>query len=315
MPFTRIEVVDFQSIAAADIELGVREGGGGITTIVGPSSTGKSAFLRAVRMLVRNASAAPVRIGAKKAVVRAEFDGRSVEVSRGKALSTYVLDTETFAKAGVSVPEAVAKALGLREDTPDPHFAFQFDAPYLLSVPGSVVSSTLGRLTHANVLREAVREGARRAQAAKHTKDIRTKDALELAAAIKERFATLPAREQAFKDAQEVVAKALDADTRADTLGHLLEALEAASTGLEAVSAARARYDDVFPLVEQASTAMARAKEVEEVVSLLDRATTMRAAQQEMAAACAQEADAAEGEYNKLLVEAGICPTCGGKTS
>lgn len=315
MPFTRVSIADFQSIASAEVDLGVREGGGGITTIVGPSSTGKSAFLRALRMLVRNTSSAPVRSGAKKTVVSAEFDGHNVEVQRGKALSTYVLDGETFAKAGVSVPGAVTKALGLREDAPDPHFAFQFDSPYLLAVPGSSVSAALGALTHANVLRAAVREGARLAQHAKHEKDIRTKDALALAEQIKERFAGLPAREQALVNARKRVSEAVEAQVRVDTLGTILEALEAASTGLETVSAARRRYADVFPAVEAAAEAVERAAAIEEVVSLWDRATAMRTAQEAMAAAFAQDAEAADGEYHTVLVEAGMCPTCGAKTS
>jgi DNA repair exonuclease SbcCD ATPase subunit len=311
VPFTRIEVTDFQSIASADVELGVREGGGGITTVVGPSSTGKSALLRAIKMAVRNVTSPPVRSGAKKTVVKVTTDDHVVEATRGKALSTYVLDSEVFSKAGVSVPEAVTKALGLREGM---HFMGQFDAPFLLNVPGSVVSNVIGELTNASVLRAAVREGARRAQHAKQEQAIRTKDAMALATTIRERFAALPAREAAFEDARKRVLEATEAQGRIDTLASLVEGWEAASRGLETVSSAQRRYADVFPKVEAATEAVVRAVQVEDLVSLLDRAYTMKAAQEAMAADCAQEAEAADSEYNKVLVEAGVCPTCGAKT-
>ena len=315
MAFRRVEVSDFQSIHHADVELGVRDGGGGITTIVGPSSTGKSALLRAVRMLARNQSSVPVRSGAKKATVKVTSDTSVVEADRGKALSTYRVDGEVFAKAGVSVPDAATKALGLREDTPDPHFSFQFDSPYLLAVPGSKVSDVIGSLTHANVLRAAVREGARRAQNAKQEKAIRTKDAQALAQQIVERFADLPEREAAFEEARERVLEATKASDRADTLATLLEGWEAASTGLETVSSTQRRYEDVFPLVDAAHDAFLRLNEIENIVSALTQAVSMKATQDWLVAACAKAAEEADGEYNKLLVEAGMCPTCGQVTA
>jgi len=42
------------------------------------------------------------------------------------------------------------------------HVAFQFDKPYLLDESGTTVSAIIGKLTHANTLRLAVKEGNRR---------------------------------------------------------------------------------------------------------------------------------------------------------
>lgn len=314
MTIRSLTVKDFQSVAHAHIDFPERDGGGSITTIVGPSSTGKSALLRAIRMLARNTNSAPVRAGAKKTAVEAQWGDNVISIERGPGHSTYAIGEDAYTKSGVSVPDAVANALGLRADVPDPHFAFQFDRPYLLGETGSVVSDTIGRLTNANVLRAAVREGARRAQHAKSERDMRQADARELAVQIKERFTTLPAREKALVEARSAVEKATALQSDVDVLSGLLEALESARTGLERVESSRHRHDAVFPLVDHAQSAVENLQILESLVSGLDRHHKLLTAQRTMQTNWAVSAQTADEGYAKVLHEAGTCPTCGATT-
>jgi len=315
MTLHRVEVRDFQSIAAADVDFGLREGGGGITTIVGSSSTGKSALLRALRMLMRNTSSASVRVGQKKTSVTATWDEHTVGIERGPGLSTYTVDSATYAKSGVGVPEGVGKVLMLRTDTPDPHFSFQFDRPYLLGETGSVVSDTIGALTNANVLRAAVREGARRASAAKHLRDVRVEDAKALAAQIKERFTNLPAREEALENARRAVENAAVHQRRAEALAALVEALASAQTGYQRVLESGARYDGVYPLVDEADKHVTAVVEYERLVTSLARTTALLGTNESLRYTNETAAQDYDEEYHVALKEAGLCPTCGAATA
>src|SRR5690242_17213241 len=100
----RLRVTNFQSIAAADITLGQ------FTVIVGPSNSGKSALLRALRAVVRNVnSPSAVRAGQSMFTCQIDFDqseytGKTVTIERGKSQSTYRVITaqgeDVFTKAG-----------------------------------------------------------------------------------------------------------------------------------------------------------------------------------------------------------------------
>ena len=316
MTFKRITVKDFQSVADASIDLGVREGGGGITTIVGPSSTGKSATLRAVRMLARNGSTIPVRAGAKVTQVSVVLDDeRTVSVERGPGKSSYAIGEEVYTKAGVTVPDEVAAVLGLRADAPDPHFSFQFDRPYLLAESGSLVSELLGKLTSANVLRAAVREGARRNLRAAQTHTGRMNDAKALATQIKDEYGGVDEQLETIERCRAVVQQAAVAAQQAEDYGQALEDLRAAQRGLEAVSEASARYEAVADAVQSATQTVkvydTARKTWGKAVSAQQLLTSQEQLSQELQALAAER----DAEHAALLAEAGTCPTCGQATA
>ena len=119
-----ISVQDFQSIEFGKVDLGK------FTVFTGPSSSGKSAFLRALHGLTRNSfNPSQVRLGQSVTTV-SDVDGRKVEAVRGKSKSTYKLDDEEYTKAGRAVPEDVEAVLSmpLVADL-ESSFATQFDKP------------------------------------------------------------------------------------------------------------------------------------------------------------------------------------------
>lgn len=161
MEIFSVDVRNVQSIESLKFEFPQRESGGSFVTFVGPSSSGKSALLRAVHALVNNTSTAAVllRAGAKSFEVGAETKQGRVAIERGSSLSTYKVGEEAYTKAGTSVPEDVQKALGFKD--PDMHLRFQFDRPYLLDLTSGQAASVLSRLSNAHILRDAAAKASK----------------------------------------------------------------------------------------------------------------------------------------------------------
>ena len=302
-------VKDFQSVSQSKIELGVRSSGGGLTLIVGPSSTGKSAVLRALRLLAYNGASVPVRDGAKTTKVAAVFDsGMKVGVERGKALSTYTLGTDTYSKAGTSVPKDVEKFLGLYGGA---HFAFQFDLPYLLAEPGAAVTKVLGEVTNAHVLTEAVREGSRRKMQASQLARTRRGDA-ETASKALEGFESLPIRQKALEAAREALEAADEAEAEALTILETATRLARLREELEGLTVPE--VPDISGLLEKARKALEYAALLDEAVATHEKSTKEKSTLEQEAAAVEQEQEEIELARVQLLRTMGRCPTCGTDT-
>src|SRR5712692_4596126 len=194
-----IRVNNFQSLRKVDLPLGR------LTVIVGPSSSGKSSVVRALRTLVSNARGASyVSRGQKVASVTATGENHSVTIERGEGHGVYRLLTDlhtdqeqekTFTKLGGDVPEQVTAALGIKpfEDGTSLNFASQFDRPFLLTETGSTVARVLGELTNVSVIFAAAREANRRRLVAQSTLKIRQSDLVNLVAQL-QKFQDLPVR-------------------------------------------------------------------------------------------------------------------------
>ena len=87
MHLRSVTLVDYQSHQRSHLPLGP------FTVIVGSSSSGKSAVVRALRLVAQNARGVSyVRHGRKQARVSVEFvDTTVVSVARGKGVSEYEL--------------------------------------------------------------------------------------------------------------------------------------------------------------------------------------------------------------------------------
>jgi len=313
----RIKVTNFQSVEKADLELGA------FTVIVGPSNSGKSAILRALRAVTRNTLApSAVRAGKTSFTASVEIDGTEVVIERGKSLSTYrIIDPagneENFTKAGTSVPEDVQKALSMpAPDGPDLIFSFQIDPPFLLSNTGSVAAKTLGDLTNVSKLHEASREANRRRLESSKLEKIRTEDAIGCATAMQERFGDLPAHNAAIKDARALLEEVKDRAKRRDSLAKALEALEvieAAERDLKARLDTLPEPADIEALSERAGELLGKRHTLLDALDLLSKiAAAEDTLAREMEAAETEE-ETCDREYHEALVLAGECPTCGQK--
>ena len=215
-----ISVQDFQSIESGKVDLGK------FTVFTGPSSSGKSAFLRALHGLTRNSfNPSQVRLGQSVTTVSAIVDGRKVEAVRGKSKSTYKLDDEEYTKAGRAVPEDVEAVLSmpLVADL-ESSFATQFDKPYLIADPGSTGAKVLGTLTNVSVLHDGMREANRRKLSINAEIKVRKAD-LEADNAEVEQYLDLPILEESISKAEDALIRiqyiqrdATEVDSLVDTV-------------------------------------------------------------------------------------------------
>ena len=215
-----ISVQDFQSIESGKVDLGK------FTVFTGPSSSGKSAFLRALHGLTRNSfNPSQVRLGQSVTTVSATVDGRKVEAIRGKSKSTYKLDDEEYTKAGRAVPEDVEAVLSmpLVADL-ESSFATQFDKPYLIADPGSTGAKVLGTLTNVSVLHDGMREANRRKLSINAEIKVRKAD-LEKDNEEVEQYADLTSLEESISKAEDALIRiqyiqrdATEVDSLVDTV-------------------------------------------------------------------------------------------------
>jgi hypothetical protein len=212
--FRSITLTDYQSHQSTHLVFGP------FTVIVGSSSSGKSAVVRALRLAAENARGVSyVRQGAQRCRVALELSGPAdsldtstvVTATRGKGVSAYTLAVAgaherpvEFTKCGSNVPDAVAEALGLGDSSL--WVAGQFDSPFLLDETGSEVARVLGKLTNVNMIYAAVREANRRAGEYKRIFTMRNAD-LDKAKTDLQQYMTLPARMAAGKAAEEALSR------------------------------------------------------------------------------------------------------------
>jgi len=238
-----IEVRGFQSLADARIELGW------LTVVEGPSNSGKSALVRALVMLARNARGTDYITTGKATCTVATGsaeEGFAVRLTRtarrgGDEYRVKVAEVpaaKVFTKLAGGVPEEVSALLRISEL----NIARQFDPPYLLTESGRDVAAVLGRLTNVSmVLAAAAEAGRRRKQLARDLKgaEQRRDDLLEQA----QEFAGLAARRRALGRAEKAL-EALEATVAsADRLRDLIGRVAGAEAAVEAARSAAARAE------------------------------------------------------------------------
>jgi len=149
MMIKRIEIRNFQAHKklAVDFEEGV-------TTIIGPSDTGKSAVIRAIRWAVFNkpGGAAFIREGAARCSVKLFLDsGDTVYREKGKA-NIYKVNDKTLKAFGAEPPAEVIKLFNLSEI----NFQNQHDAPYWFSLSAGEVSRQLNKIIDLEIIDKAL---------------------------------------------------------------------------------------------------------------------------------------------------------------
>jgi energy-coupling factor transporter ATP-binding protein EcfA2 len=300
---TDLEIGDYQSLHSLSLELGR------LTVITGPSSSGKSATIRALRLLAFNARGTSyIRQGAPACSVSvgiADGDtGSAVAIQRGaRGKDAYFLAPkdgtapQKFTKLAGKVPDDVAALLNLS----DINFADQFDRPYLLTDSAGEVARKLGELTNVTLLFSAARlANTRRQRLAQQLSDTRE----ELAALTEQaqRFRGLQARQKAAEAAWEAWQVYQETVTRATQLQGLVSRYEKAmvvpplpavpdTETLDKLSAQRSRLVQLL---------LAHSTAVEHAEQMAGRITLAKDDQKQ-----------AEQQRERVLQEAGICPTCG----
>lgn len=315
---TRLKVRNFQSLQSVDLELGQ------LTVIVGRSSSGKTAVLRALKALTSNTRGATVIThGTTQASV--EIDGQdargdwSATWSRTATTGAYAVtepgqEAREYTKLGGAVPAPVAALLGIGDIgvpgalSPELCVAGQFDRPYLLDETGSKVAQTLGELTQVSVLFDAAREANRRKGTFSSTLKTRESDLTQIIAQLQE-FKQLPAQIKKCDEAEQAIARALAARTAADRLRSLVESFATAKLLVD-----NSPPEVVVPDFEPVEYARTRAFLFRDLIRQVGEAKAAEQQAVKVGEEAGQAVLALEDALHKLLVATGQCPLCGQST-
>lgn len=161
---------DFQSHAKTKVELAPA---GGLTVLCGPTDSGKTAIVRALRLLFYNVpqGADYIRVGRSMAVVALEMsDGTKVARERSKSVNRYRItkpgeSASVFEGFGGAVPLEVQEATGVRTVTVGDlelalNLSEQLDGPFLgnKAISGPARAKILGKLAGTEEVDEAQRQ-------------------------------------------------------------------------------------------------------------------------------------------------------------
>lgn len=305
----QVSITNWQSLRQVDLPLAA------FTVIVGPSSSGKTAFIRALTALASNTRGIgdDITRGARDATITARTDHHTVTLHRTKTTGSYHLTdhgtgtTTGYTSTAGAVPEQVTAALGIdpvRTGTASVHIAGQFDSPYLITDTGAAIAHRLGELTNVTVIFAAADEALRRRN--RHAATLRTRES---------DLARLRTQAEAYRDLPAQLAACDRAEAHAERATILQERITRLAAIITAADGARAVLTRTAPLRELPDgTAMSAAHQ--RLAVFRGRVRDWIAAQRAAAAATAavDQAAAAEtdlhAQVHAALTAAGICPTC-----
>ncbi|MBT9258194.1 MAG: AAA family ATPase [Clostridiales bacterium] len=216
---SRVVIEGFQSHEKTAIEFSPT-----LTVLTGPSDSGKSAVLRAVRWVFQNAPAGDgfLRFGQGTCRVTLTFsDGIAVTRERGTRVNRYILsipgaDPQVFEGFGREVPEPVREIL---PESPY-HIQGQLDAPFFLGLSPSQQAEMLGRINGMDILARAAREARRLSLRAKEEaqRQNEARDHLEKTLSA---YHDLPEEAAILQKAETLLARAETLETRIQALSKL----------------------------------------------------------------------------------------------
>lgn len=311
---TDLVVENYQAIGSATFRLGK------FTVVTGPTGSGKSAVIRAFKLVVFNARGTSyIRHGAKgcKVAIGSQDQGWVVAIERaGRGSDAYRIaqlpanplssgvDVQDYTKLGGQVPPEVAELLKFSEL----NFAAQFDRPYLLDESGASIARILGRLTNVDLVFEAAREGYRRKLGIASALTRARTDVAKLADQVGQ-YAALPAQRAACTRAEAALDRVVAAQKRVAVVTHLAETAIAAHA---AVHVAQAAVDAAEPpslaTLDHLEARVARLAELAR--ELNDSEADIATHQIEVDGWGGLELQAHDA-IHKVLIDAGTCPTCG----
>lgn len=312
---TKISVSNFQSLASAEVELSP-----GLNCLVGPSNLGKSAFTRAIKALVRNASSTGlVRHGATKFTARATFaDGTTEVLEKGAKVSAFTLtlpeqEPVVSAKAGTKAPEDIEKLW--RIPAPDGReiaFATQHEPPFLLAEPASAVAKVLGDLTNASILMEAVQVANKRRTNALHDAKARLREAEEAQEELL-RHQGLSAREAKLRAAKDAHSLAVQKYRTYDTLHTYLSVHDQLIEMLAVTESLLVTRSDTTSLLATAQQSVERLLLLEKFLQAEELLSEKLALQAQRLDTLVTHKEKIEQEIHDIMDSAGLCPLCGSK--
>jgi len=226
MKFVKLHLKNFQ--AYVDTTIDFIEG---LNIIVGPSDTGKSSIVRALRKVIRDTPSGKDFINEnatemKLSLVIENDDGEIITITRQVTPSKnlYYLDTTEFGGFGREVPQEIQQALEMvlikleNSDQIDLHFFDQHDGPFMVSKSMAGTRSKLfGRIAGLHVLDKSIIDVNRDIRAGNNALKIQAMDRDKLQQKI-DAFPDLTSYHQLYATLEKCVQTLEMKDTRLNVL-------------------------------------------------------------------------------------------------
>jgi len=299
---------NFQSLKDINLQLGK------FTVIVGPSSSGKSAIIRALRAIADNAlNSDNIMQGTKHASIAVTTDTAIVTIERSVGgSSVYKIavngsEESSYTKLNRQVPTQVTEALGILPSAKEVNsisFAGQHDAPYLLTESSSTAARILGELTNVSTIFAAVQKANKKAKAASTVLNIRKKDQ-ELLVGQVSQYLDLKSQAKGISDAENLWRQIQEIQDQIRLLEQCIGSVQAASDALT--------EHEIIPEAPSLDLIIAEQKILSNFKKILKEAiVTSKQVADNQLLIDQYEATAIDCETNlhALLVEAGQCPLC-----
>lgn len=218
----------------------------GLTVITGPNGNGKSTLIRIIRWVALGEPAGEEFIFKTTdektgEILKQAEDGRAeigldngivITKQRRKGKTTYTISTipEPFEKA--EVPQEIKDALGIRKYSFGDYdtylnFAFQMEAPFLLSEAPSTGAKVLGKLAGTETVDLAITEVSKRTHKAREEKRLAEKEVERLNGDLLD-YQDVDDLKAAIDACEYLLAEANEAAVRKDNLVGLINSLEIA---------------------------------------------------------------------------------------
>jgi predicted ATP-dependent endonuclease of OLD family len=308
MSLDELHIRNFQSLRKVDLELGT------FTVIVGPSSSGKSALMRACRALAANVRGSSVITRGQKAMaITGRTDTHIITLERSDKQSSYRISDDhgselLYTKLNGEVPVAVTNVLRLDPSPGSINFAAQFDKPYLLDESGATIARQLGELTNVIQVFEAVRQANKiRSQASTKLKT-RKADLEQIKTAVTT-YKDLPERLKLLAEVDKLNELAKAQTSRIGRLETAMRTLRI-SERLLAKSA-----PPVVPSAEPLNKALNRYLDLQAKLNGLKAKQTRSKDADRQAAQLLLDSHDIHGQLQLVLKRAQVCPTCGQPTT
>lgn len=300
---TSVSVSHFQSLHDVSVDLKA------FTVIIGASSSGKSAFTRALKTLTSNQRGDSfITHGESQCVISAKTDRGTVALLRGKKNEYVVIPEDdpaqqkTYTKLAGNTPEEVSEFIGIPAKDPL-NYSNQFDMPYLLTSSAAEVARTLGELTNVSVIFEASREANRQRLQASGTLKTRAGDYETLTQNL-DKYKSLAANKEKLEKAEHILEQAHKVQTRIIGIEQLLARIK----DIPEVP------DITVPDISVIESKHQKLKRLEQLIGKHQQAHTSYMTAKKQAEELTAIAEQKQEEYMRVLREAGTCPTCNQST-
>lgn len=215
----------------------------GLTVITGPSDAGKTAIIRALRWFafneptgeaflhtIRNSDGS-VKEAVDQVKVSVTFDnGITITKTRRKGKTTYTHSSFPTAWEKAEIPPEIKETLGLVKQQYGDfetclNFAFQLDAPFMLSESASVGAKVLGKLAGTEIVDKAISEVNKKTHQTRSNISYADKQIGEIDVSLTEYF-DLDQFDAELKVAEMAFTKLKEDQTRHATLTALMNAYQ-----------------------------------------------------------------------------------------